>query len=237
MKISNIYIALLGIFLLYSCETVSSVRLIKDRAKNIETYYYKIDKSTLSEILRNVQQFQIEFIKSSPHEDKMEIFITLKRHPTIPELSPEVYLINASKSYVNTLEKVRQIAVNENNVTHHTQTTYQTTTQHIPKTTTVEKIVDDKKVIETTTETEVVNTSVPVQNNYQQTVTNNYISERYRILIDQNELRTLCLLPTFSFRLYNTDNDFWNIALSTYQVSQIRNLLNNTVNPYNIKHN
>ena len=237
MKILSTILLVVFSVIFYSCEPASYVKLVKDKVKNTETYHLSFSKTVNSKIERNRQKFDIQFMKTNKNEDVVEIYITTSRYPSDAEFSSEAYLLASTEKVQVVLENIRQVAIQEDNVVNKTHTTYQTVTSHVPVTTTVQKTVNDVPVTETTTDIKVVQSEVPVQNNYQSVTQSNYISEKMMISVPKDALENLCKYTFFSIRIYNKDNDFWNIDFNNYNVTDIKNLLNNKVNPFNISHN
>jgi hypothetical protein len=213
------------------------VKLVRDKVKNTETIHYSLSKSSTSKINRASQNFDIQFLKTSLKADSVDIFITTNRQPFQPEFDRAGYLLVATEKVQVTLENIRQVPISENSVVSGSNTTYQTTFNHVPVTTTTQKTVNDVPVTETKTEVQVVQSQVPVQNHYQQVTNNNYIAEKFKISVAKETLEKICSYHQFKLRLYNQENDFWNIDFNTYNVTEIKNLLHNKVLPQNISHN
>ncbi|HMR88749.1 MAG TPA: hypothetical protein PKD51_11380 [Saprospiraceae bacterium] len=237
MKILNTFILFLLILFNYSCEPISRIRLVKDRVKNTETYQYELNKSATSKIAKTYQTFKIEFIKMNTNEGMIDMFISTNRFPANAEFNKDTYFLAATLKIEAELLNIRQVPITEHNTVNQTNTTYHTTTSHVPVTTTVQKIVNDVPVTETKTDIQVVQSQVPVQNNYHRVTESSYIAEKFKISIPKETLENLCTYSQFTLRLYDQDNDFWNIDFNNYNVTDIKNLLNNKVDPYNISHN
>lgn len=176
-------------------------------------------------------------MKTNLKEGMVDILISTDRYPTEAEFSEESYLLSSSEKIQVVLENIKQVAIKEDQIINGTNTTYQTVISHVPVTTTVQKTVNDVPVTETKTDIQEVRSEVPVQNNYQRVTQSNYISEKMLISVPQDTLENLCKYTFFTIRIYNKENDFWNIDFNNYNVIDIKNLLNNKVNPYNISHN
>lgn len=237
MKILNTILMAIFCIMFYSCEPASYVKLVKDRVKNTETYHLSFNKYTTSKIRKDRQKFSIQFMKTNIKEGMVDIFISTDRYPTEAEFSEEAYLLSSREKVQVVLENIKQVAIREDQIINGTNTTYQTVISHVPVTTTVQKTVNDVPVTETKTDIQEVRSEVPVQNNYQRITQSNYISEKMLISVPKDTLENLCKYTSFTIRIYNKENDFWNIDFNNYDYADIKNLLNNKVNPYNISHN
>ncbi|MBK8625451.1 MAG: hypothetical protein IPN86_07790 [Saprospiraceae bacterium] len=237
MKTFSLLLSALFIVIFYSCEPVSYVRLVKDHVKKTETYLLNFEKITMSKISQVNQKFKLEFYKVNKDGNMIDIFISTNRFPTVPPFTNEAYLLAGAQKINVDLINTLQIPISEKNVVQHTNTTYQTTFNHVPVTTTVQKTVDDVPVTETKTEIQLVQSQVPVQNNYNTVTESNYIAEKFKISIAKETLENICISPQFTLRIYNAENDFWNIVLTNYNVIDIKNFLNNKVAQHNISIN
>lgn len=220
---------------LYSCQPVSYVRLVKDNVKETKTLLLSSTKFATSAVSRHYQRFDLEFIKSSKNPGFVDIIVQTNIYPKQSSLANEVFFIIGSQKMPYKLENVKETPINQDNVTSENYTTYQNTTKHVPVTTTETKTVNDVPVTETKTEMQVVTESVPVQNTRQVHSTVNYIFIKSKITLEEENLKKLVDAKNFYLRIYDTDDDYWNLNFSTtYVDKELINFLNNNVQAHRI---
>lgn len=74
-----------------------------------------------------------------------------------------------------------------------------------------------------------ITTEVP-QTTYYNNVTNKeYVFEEFKIALPKSEMINLSKNEMFKIRFYDSDDDFWDLTITNYNIKDFRNFLNKIV--------
>jgi len=216
------------IFSLTSCIPV--VRKIQDDIRNVTTYQWSQSKHANSKINRQSRIFHFTFKKEGVNNDKMTWQISSNFLVTNPDYKDTAYLITDDTTLAVQYMRIDDISYQEQ--VNKVETTTETTTNVNTESVTTEVPIEtssstenrSKEVNNTSTTT---STSTNTGTKVDTEILNKVLSTRM-IKADDNELLIKTLRANkMTLRIYNTDNDFWDIKFLQEEKAQIIKFLNN----------
>lgn len=205
---------------LYSCipMVTSKTKIVYDKVK--KTYIVKWGKSTSarSKVDNKYRNFYLEMRKMRLANDSLSLYISSNFLITEPDYLPEAYFMWGKKIEKVDFENLKTLEYLENQNIINTATTTQTDVR-TDNTSTTEPAKSDARSAETVKKTETTTTTnVSTDTNIQSEILNKVSSIRSMKVSEEmiDEIIKLSKTQTPMYiRLYNTNNDFWDIKLST----------------------
>lgn len=220
----------------YGCEVNHSNRLIKDKVRNVDIYTLDFKKAEKSKIHRIYKSFHIEFKKEGIRNDQIDVNIISKQQIYEPEYADLAYFLVHDQIYKYDFINISNMKIMEEEqsskleVINTSATELKTVTQVVP-------VVTETGIVhQVQTEHIPVTTNNISKNNHIKTKIAEKIYSKRKILVNGELLNKLRNKESFMLRIYDKDNDFWDIRFTKYNIAALMNFIDNQVSKYNISH-